>query len=114
MTLRPGTRAAELYRAGESVESYFCNYGVNAEYVDDLEEGGLIASGVGEDGELRIVELPHHPFYVATLFLPQARSSPSSPHPVLVGYAAAVRDAADRRVRPGSGDLGARSTGSAP
>ncbi len=108
MSLRPGTRAAELYRAGESVENYYCNYGVNPEYVGALEKGGLAASGVGDDGEPRIVELSPHPFYVATLFLPQARSSPSSPHPVLVGFAAAVREAGERRERAGRGGVGAR------
>ncbi len=97
--LRPGTRAADLYRAGAAVESYYCSYGINPTYVARLESSGLIASGVGDDREVRIVELPEHPFYVATLFLPQARSSPESPHPVLAGYAAAVRGAADRRSR---------------
>ena len=104
MSLRPGTRAAGLYRAAEAVESYYCNYGVNADWVDRLQAGGLVVSGVGDDGEVRIVELPDHPFYVATLFLPQARSSRAEPHPVLEGYAAAVRDAAagrpDRSLEP--------------
>lgn len=99
MRLRPGTRAADLYRAGEAVESYYCSYGVNPAYVDLLERGGLTVSGVGDDREVRMVELPGHPFYVATLFLPQARSTPESPHPLLAGYAAAVRGAADRRSR---------------
>jgi CTP synthase (UTP-ammonia lyase) len=47
-------------------------------------------SGLGEDGEIRIVELPDHPFFLATLFLPQARSTSATPHPLLRGYAAAV------------------------
>jgi CTP synthase (UTP-ammonia lyase) len=47
-------------------------------------------SGVGLEGEIRIVELPGHPFFVATLFLPQARSTADRPHPLLAGYAAAV------------------------
>ena len=38
----------------------------------------------------RIVELPDHPFFLATLFLPQARSTAASPHPLLAGYAAAA------------------------
>lgn len=93
MRLRPGTRAAELYGASAVVESYYCSYGVNAEYVNRLEKGGLTVSGFGDEGEARIVELTDHPFFVATLFVPQARSSPASPHPVLAGYAAAVRSA---------------------
>ncbi len=99
VTVRPGTRAAGLYHAGEVAESYYCNYGVNPEWVDRLQQGGLVVSGVGDDREVRIVELPNHPFFVATLFLPQARSSLASPHPVLTGYAAAVRAAAAGRSR---------------
>jgi CTP synthase (UTP-ammonia lyase) len=91
VSLRPGTRAAELYGRTTTSERYYCSYGVNPEYARRLEEGGLTVSGVGDGGEIRIVELPHHPFFVATLFLPQARSSAAEPHPLLVGYAAAVR-----------------------
>jgi CTP synthase (UTP-ammonia lyase) len=32
------------------------------------------------------VELSDHPFYVATLFLPQVTSSPGTPHPLIVSY----------------------------
>jgi CTP synthase (UTP-ammonia lyase) len=64
---------------------------VNPAYRQGLEDGGLRVSGVGGDGEVRIVELAEHPFFVATLFLPQARSAPGAPHPLLAGYAAAVR-----------------------
>jgi CTP synthase (UTP-ammonia lyase) len=85
-----GTTAADLYGAPDAVEDYYCNYGVNPEYAARLEAGGLRVSGLGEAGEFRIVELPHHPFFLATLFLPQARSTPSRPHPIIRGYAAAV------------------------
>jgi CTP synthase (UTP-ammonia lyase) len=47
-------------------------------------------SGVGDDGEIRIVELPAHRFFVATLFLPQTRSAAGRPHPLLAAFAAAV------------------------
>jgi CTP synthase (UTP-ammonia lyase) len=86
----PGTRAAALYGAETAVEDYRCNYGVNPEYRPVLEQAGLTPSGVGEDGELRIVELRGHPFFLATLFLPQMRSTPERPHPLLVGFAAAL------------------------
>ncbi len=48
-------------------------------------------SGVGEAGEVRIVELPRHPFFVVTLFVPQAGSTASHPHPLIAGFAAASR-----------------------
>jgi CTP synthase (UTP-ammonia lyase) len=90
VTLLPGTRAAKLYGAPGSIEDFYCNYGVNQDYRQALEERGMRVSGVGTDGEIRIVELDHHPFFVATLFLPQVRSTDAMPHPLLVGYAAAV------------------------
>jgi CTP synthase (UTP-ammonia lyase) len=105
VTLRPGTRAATLYGVDAADESYYCNYGINPGWIDRLEGAGLGVSGVGEGGEPRIVELPGHPFFVATLFLPQARSSAAAPHPLLVGFAGAVaahaegRGAAGQRTR---------------
>jgi len=107
VSIVPGTRAEQLYDAAEAIEDYYCNYGVNPEYQQALEDRGLRVSGRGGAGEIRIVELPDHPFFVATLFLPQARSTASRPHPLLAGYAAAVRarqEAAVQRraARPGA------------
>jgi CTP synthase (UTP-ammonia lyase) len=88
-----GTLAARLYGAARTVEPYYCNYGLNPEYRDRLSRAGVAVSGVGADGEVRIVELTSHPFFLATLFVPQARSSPQRPHPVIAGLAAAARRA---------------------
>ena len=92
VTLVPGTRAAACYGAAAATEDYYCNYGVNPAYRRPLEAGGLRVSGVGDDGEIRIVELPDHRFFVATLFLPQTRSTAARPHPLLAGYAAAATE----------------------
>jgi CTP synthase (UTP-ammonia lyase) len=89
----PGTRAAELYgMAGERTEAYYCSYGVNPEFRPRLEAAGLRVSGTDPDGEPRIVELDRevHPFFLATLFIPQARSTFDSPHPLVLGFAAAA------------------------
>jgi CTP synthase (UTP-ammonia lyase) len=94
VSLVTGTRAATLYDVTKALEEYWCNYGVNSDYVKPLAHAGLTVSGVGEDGEIRIVELTDHPFYVATLFLPQKRSAPGQP--VLAGFAVAV-GGGDRR-----------------
>jgi CTP synthase (UTP-ammonia lyase) len=42
--------------------------------------------GVDAAGEGRIIELPTHPFYIATLFFPQLRSVAEQPHPLIVAY----------------------------
>jgi CTP synthase (UTP-ammonia lyase) len=73
-----------------AVEDYYCNYGVDLDYLARLQGGGLGVSGIGAEGEIRIVELPGHPFFMGTLFLPQARSTRANPHPLLQGYAAAL------------------------
>jgi CTP synthase (UTP-ammonia lyase) len=90
VTIVPGTRAAALYGVDSAVEDYYCNYGVNADYLPRLQQAGLSVSGIGEHGEARIVELTGQPFFLATLFLPQTRSTPASPHPLLEGFAAAL------------------------
>jgi CTP synthase (UTP-ammonia lyase) len=103
--IRPGTRAAELYRVPAVDEDFYCNYGINPEWVSRLEAGGLSVSGVGAAGEVRIVELSQHPFYVVTLFLPQARSTAAEPHPLVVGFADAVTafpGASSRATRTGT------------
>ena len=89
--LVPGTQAAELYAADEVSEPFYCNYGLNPEYRRTVEDGGLIVSGVGEHGEVRILELPGNPFFVATLFVPQARSTAREPHPLVAAFITAAR-----------------------
>jgi len=99
VVLLPRTRARHLYGVDEAAEDYYCNYGVNPDYRLRLEASGLRVSGVGGEGEIRIVELLEHPFFVATLFLPQARSTEPRPHPLLLGYAGAVVTSRDARRR---------------
>jgi len=84
--IQPGTRASFLYGASRAEEDYYCNYGVEPSYRQSLEQGGLTVSGTGASGEIRMIELADHPFFMATLFLPQTRSG----HPLIAGYAAAV------------------------
>ena len=91
VAIAPDTLAARLYGAARAVEPYYCNYGLNPDYRGPLERAGLVTSGTGADGEARIVELRAHPFFLATLFVPQARSAPGRPHPVIAGLAAAAR-----------------------
>jgi CTP synthase (UTP-ammonia lyase) len=102
--LVPGTKAAALYADADPIEDYRCNYGVDSRFHPALEQAGLRLSGFGDDGELRIAEIAAHPFFIATLYVPQMRSAPDRPHPILAGFADAVRaeaaarsTAADRR-----------------
>jgi len=52
----------------------------------------MVVSGIDADGEVRIVELKEHPFFIATLFVPQHRSNPEVPHPLITAYLEAALD----------------------
>jgi CTP synthase (UTP-ammonia lyase) len=86
ITIQEGSLAHKFYRATHIEEQYYCNFGLNPAYQGALEEGGLKISGADDDGEARIVELPHHRFFIGTLFVPQILSTPQQPHPLLLAY----------------------------
>ena len=87
--LVPRTRAARLYGVPEAVEPYYCSYGVNPEYRLQFEACGLRVSGVGSEGEIRIIEIPDHPFFVATLFQPERAALRGRPVPLVNAFVAA-------------------------
>jgi CTP synthase (UTP-ammonia lyase) len=82
----PDSIAHRAYGKREVMEQFFCNYGLNPVFRDEVGKGKLSVTGVDPEGEVRIVELSGHPFYVATLFLPQVASKQGSPHPLILAY----------------------------
>ena len=64
---------------------------VNNKYRHDLESAGLRLSGMSPDDRLvEIVELPDHPFFIASQFHPEFKSRPDKPHPLFAGFMAAA------------------------
>ena len=53
--IKPGTRAATLYRTARVTEPYYCNYGLNPSYEVRLADAGVVFSGRGPGGEVRII-----------------------------------------------------------
>lgn len=82
----PGTLAFEAYGKNRATEQFTCNYGFNETYRNDIMQGALRVVGKDSDGNARIVELTSHPFFVATLFLPQLSSKPGNPHPIALAF----------------------------
>ncbi len=95
--LEPGSRAAHFYDREEATEQYYCNFGLNPEQQLRLHEAGLRVSGVDQDGEARVLELPDHRFYLATLFVPQLSSAHDHPHPLISAYLRTAVHAVDAR-----------------
>ena len=81
-----GSVAAGAYGASSATERYYCDFGLNMDYLGDLQAGGMVVSGMDDDGEPRIIELPGLRFFVATLFVPQTRSTRERPHPLVVAF----------------------------
>ncbi|WP_329145010.1 hypothetical protein OIU91_10330 [Streptomyces sp. NBC_01456] len=80
----------QLLAASSVTERYNCSYGLSRNYVRDLRDHGLRASGTSENGEVQIVELVDHPFFVATLFQPELASDERQVHPIIRGLAVAA------------------------
>jgi len=88
--VRRDTRAYQIYEKEEITEHYYCQFGLNPEFHDEIERGGLSISGIDETAEARIIELPHHRFFIATLFVPQLFSGVSEPHALIVAFVKAA------------------------
>jgi CTP synthase (UTP-ammonia lyase) len=91
ITLVPNSAAAQYYGRTQIEEQYYCNFGVNPQHVPLLRSGPLRIVGSDPEGEVRVVELADHPFFIGTLYVPQMRSTESNPHPLLVGFLRAAR-----------------------
>ncbi|MFJ6718894.1 MULTISPECIES: glutamine amidotransferase-related protein [unclassified Streptomyces] len=86
----PGSLAESVLGAERSLERYHCDYGPAPRHLPTLETGGLRLSGHDEDGQVRIAELPGHPFFLATLFQPELAGDGTVPHPIVKALAAAA------------------------
>jgi len=86
----PRSQVTEIYGGLSATEHYYCNFGVNPNYIRDLKQGPLNISGSDVEGEVRVTEYPGHPFFIGTLFVPQTRSTPETPHPLITAFLGAV------------------------
>ena len=93
------TRTHQAYGRSEVTEQFRCNFGLNAKYLPYFSKSLLRVAGVDREGNARVVELPDHPFFVATLYLPQLTSQPGKPHPLVLAYLRAARAFRDRGAR---------------
>jgi CTP synthase len=78
-----GTKAGNAYNVGEVMERHRHRWEFNNSYRKQLEEKGLIASGLSPDGQLvEISELRDHPFMLGVQFHPEFLSRPNHSHPL--------------------------------
>lgn len=90
--LTPNTLAFRLYQQEVIYERHRHRYEFNNAYRNLFLESGYAIGGTSPDGRLvEIIELPNHPFFIATQFHPEFQSSPSHPHPLFKGFIQAAR-----------------------
>ncbi len=89
--LSAGTLARKLYEQDVIHERHRHRYEFNNRYTDQLTKAGLVCSGYSVDGLVEMIELPSHPWFVASQFHPEFTSSPRDGHPVFTGFIRAAR-----------------------
>jgi CTP synthase len=97
--LLDGSRVREAYGDEEMIaERHRHRYEVNNAYRQQIVDGGLVVSGTFQEGRLvEIVELPEHPWFVASQFHPEFKSRPTRPAPLFLGFVSAALDRARTR-----------------
>ncbi|MBB4931055.1 CTP synthase [Lipingzhangella halophila] len=93
--LADGSITREVYGEARVSERHRHRFEVNNTYRANLEESGMVFSGLSPDGRLvEYVELPRevHPFFVATQAHPELRSRPTRAHPLFTGLISAALD----------------------
>ena len=89
--LKPNTLAHSLYENEVIYERHRHRYEFNNAYRSLLLETDYEISGTSPDGRLvEIIEMPKHPFFIATQFHPEFRSRPNNPHPLFLGLVRAA------------------------
>ena len=95
--LEPGTKAHALYGENVILERHRHRWEVNNRYRKPMEEKGMRFSGTTIEGRLvEIIEIPDHPFFVASQFHPEFRSRPTRAHPLFRGFVGAALERAER------------------
>ncbi len=95
-----GTQARAAYDEAVVYERHRHRYEVNNHYRPRLVDAGLVVSGTYQEGRLvEIVEVPDHPWFVASQFHPEFKSRPTRPAPLFRDFVGAALDRSRGRVR---------------
>ncbi|MGI9245295.1 MAG: CTP synthase, partial [Steroidobacteraceae bacterium] len=87
-----GSVAHAVYGTDVIRERHRHRYEFNNTYLQRMMNAGLRFSGFSRDGLVEIVELPQHPFFVASQYHPEFRSTPRDGHPLFTGFIRAARE----------------------
>ena len=87
-----GSLVHSLYGKETIFERHRHRYEFNNHYLEELSRAGLSFSGFSADGLVEFIELPDHPWFVASQFHPEFTSTPRDGHPLFAGFIRAARE----------------------
>lgn len=90
-SLKEDSLVHEAYGDTEISERHRHRFEFNNDYKDQMEEAGLVATGLNpKTGLVEVIEIPSHPWFVGVQYHPEYRSTVANPHPLFVGFVKAV------------------------
>ena len=88
-----GSRAADAYGQSLVYERHRHRYEFNNQFRQQLQEAGMIYSGLSPDSKLvEVCELAEHPWMVSCQFHPEFGSRPGRPHPLFRDFVGIAKD----------------------
>ena len=86
INLQHGSRVRDIYGKDEIAERHRHRFEVNNNYRERLEAAGVNFSGLSVDDLVEMIELPEHPWFVASQFHPEFTSNPRDGHPLFISF----------------------------
>ena len=89
--LMPGSKVEKIYKKEHISERHRHRYEFNSDYRYQIEEGGMLATGLNpKTGLVEIVEISDHPWFIGVQYHPEYKSTVANPHPLFVGFVKAA------------------------
>ena len=89
--VKKGTLLHQAYQCDEVSERHRHRYEFNNDYRQPIGEAGMVFSGIYPDADLvEVVEIPTHPWFLATQYHPEFKSRPNRPHPLFASFVKAA------------------------
>ncbi|MEQ9300050.1 MAG: CTP synthase [Cyclobacteriaceae bacterium] len=85
--LEKGSKAFNVYGHTNIEERHRHRFEFNNRYLDDFKKAGMIATGLNPDtGLVEVMEIKDHPWFIATQYHPELKSTVMNPHPLFVKF----------------------------
>jgi len=86
INLTKGSQIESIYRKQVIKERHRHRYEFNNNYRDNLEKAGIRFSGLSVDDLVEVIEIPNHPWFIASQFHPEFTSNPRDGHPLFKSF----------------------------